>query len=252
MLPVTVSIVSHGQGHLVEVLLADLGAHARSCIERIVVTHNIHEDWKAPEEVAGIPVTSIVNDKPQGFGSNHNNAFRLCVSQWFVVMNPDIRLTSNPFPELGQAMSNDRCGLSVPIQVDANGRITDFRRPVPTPISLLRRWVGKLRGVRDDGTPGANPAWAAGSFMFLRERAMREVGGFDTRYRLYCEDVDLCLRLRLNGWTIAVAQQTQVVHDAQRHSRRKLKYFVWHVSSLVRLWTSRSFWAFIRQHSPQD
>jgi hypothetical protein len=42
----------------------------------------------------------------------------------------------------------------------------------------------------------------AGMFMLLRREAFAQVGGFDERYFMYCEDFDLCARLRLAGWHV--------------------------------------------------
>ncbi len=55
---------------------------------------------------------------------------------------------------------------------------------------------------------------------------------------MYCEDVDLCLRLQLAGWRLAGADTALVQHQAQRASRRGWQPLLWHVTSLLRLWRS--------------
>jgi len=57
---------------------------------------------------------------------------------------------------------------------------------------------------------------------------------------MYCEDVDLCLRLRLAGWAL-VRVPVKVVHAGQRNSRRKWRHLRWHVVSLLRLWRSPAY-----------
>ncbi|MHB1409853.1 MAG: hypothetical protein ACYCXC_09705 [Acidovorax defluvii] len=54
---------------------------------------------------------------------------------------------------------------------------------------------------------------------------------------MYCEDVDLCLRLRLAGLAL-VRAPVQVVHAGQRASHRRWAHLRWHVQSLLRLWRS--------------
>jgi len=71
------------------------------------------------------------------------------------------------------------------------------------------------------------------------------MGGFDERYFMYCEDVDLCLRLRLAGLRL-VRAPVSVVHAGRGASRRSAVHLAWHVRSLLRLWCSRSFWAACR------
>jgi N-acetylglucosaminyl-diphospho-decaprenol L-rhamnosyltransferase len=82
--------------------------------------------------------------------------------------------------------------------------------------------------------------------MLLRTSAYREAKGFDERFFMYCEDVDLCLRLQIAGWKLQVATDTIVHHEAQRDSHSSLQALVWHLTSFVKLWTSEAFWKYLR------
>jgi hypothetical protein len=81
--------------------------------------------------------------------------------------------------------------------------------------------------------------------LVLNSAAFRSVGGFDERFFMYCEDTDLCLRMQLAGWRVRYVSDVQVVHAARRHSHRTVRYMVWHVASLMRLWTSGVFWSYL-------
>lgn len=76
--------------------------------------------------------------------------------------------------------------------------------------------------------------WVNGACMVLPRTAWEAVDGFDEGYFMYCEDVDLCLRLRLAGLAL-VRAPAQVQHVGQRASRRALRP-LWCVRSLLRLW----------------
>lgn len=244
---VTVSIVSHGQTALLDRLLGDLLALRGAAIERVVVTLNLDEPWQAPPE-ARLPVVVIRNARPLGFAENHNAAFALCDTPLFAVLNPDLRIAADPFARLASAFEGDAtCGLAAPLQLDGAGAIEDFRRRLPTPWALAcRAWVGRTGG-RRALTGTSRTEWVAGAFMLFDSRAFRQLGGFDTRYRLYCEDVDICLRLQLAGWRLVVDEQVRVVHAAQRGSGRHLRYLLWHLDSLLRLWTSAPYWRWLCQ-----
>jgi GT2 family glycosyltransferase len=71
-----------------------------------------------------------------------------------------------------------------------------------------------------------------------------ELGGFDRRYFMYCEDVDICLRLQLKGYRLLPVVSVTVEHEAQHASRRRLRHLFWHVQSLWRLWHSDVYRAF--------
>jgi N-acetylglucosaminyl-diphospho-decaprenol L-rhamnosyltransferase len=54
--------------------------------------------------------------------------------------------------------------------------------------------------------------WVSGALMYLRRSALDSVGGWDERYFMYMEDVDLCWRLRRLGWRIAYEPSGRVTH----------------------------------------
>ncbi len=54
--------------------------------------------------------------------------------------------------------------------------------------------------------------WVSGCAFAVRRRAFDAVGGFDTKYRLFVEDVDLCDRLRTAGWRVRFVPAALVIH----------------------------------------
>ena len=78
------------------------------------------------------------------------------------------------------------------------------------------------------------PDWVAGMFMLLPVRTFEDLGGFDVRFHLYYEDVDLCARLGQASKRIICDLRVSVIHDARRDSHRKLKYLNWHIASMRR------------------
>ncbi|MBU3647330.1 MAG: glycosyltransferase [Limnohabitans sp.] len=86
------------------------------------------------------------------------------------------------------------------------------------------------------------PDWVAGLFMLFRSETFARLKGFDARYFLYYEDVDLCARLSLSGLRVALSPEVTVVHLAQRSSHHNFKYFRWHVVSMLKFFLSGSYW----------
>ena len=54
--------------------------------------------------------------------------------------------------------------------------------------------------------------WTIGSFMLVRREAWEAVGGFDERFFLYSEEVDLCLRVRRAGWRVVHVPSVTILH----------------------------------------
>jgi GT2 family glycosyltransferase len=66
--------------------------------------------------------------------------------------------------------------------------------------------------------------FASGAALLVRREAWQQAGGFDPDYFLYCEDVDLCLRLRLAGWRIGATPRARVDH-AYEFDKGPYKWF---------------------------
>jgi GT2 family glycosyltransferase len=237
------SIVSHGHGPLVRALLEDLQRHCGST-QPIVLTLNIAEDETFLADFAALPITVIRNARPKGFGANHNAAFQACNTRWFAVLNPDLRLPQDPFPALRRVAELPRTGIVAPRVLNAAGEVEDAVRRAPTPWSVAWRFLGHKQVIEPSASaaPGAPFYWLAGMFLVFDSNAYRQIGGFDERFFLYYEDYDICARFYREGYQLAVAREASVVHQAQRTSRRSLGYLRWHLTSLLRVWSSIYFW----------
>ena len=241
---ISVSVVSHGHGSLVGQLLADLARIASETRIEVILTNNL-SDVTAPNALPGGLSGRIVhNATPLGFGHNHNNAFGIARGGYFCVLNPDLRLPSNPFPALLAAIAGRRAGLGAPAVLAPSGSVEDSARRFPTPRSLLRRRTGGDQGrhVYAVGDPAQEVDWVAGMFMLLPADAFAAVGGFDQRFFLYCEDVDLCARLWRAGRPVVLCPQATAVHDARRQSHFDWRFLRWHLASYLRLFAYHPRW----------
>jgi hypothetical protein len=170
------------------------------------------------------------------------------------VLNPDIRLAANPFPALIGELERPGtvAGVVAPRIVDPSGRTEDSARRFPTLRGLVVKALGRA-SVLDYpiGSSPFSPDWIAGMFMLFRHDAFRAVAGFDERYFLYYEDVDICARLRAAGYDVRLVPAVSAVHDARRASRSDWRHRAWHLQSVLRYLctTGRSA---TRRHSPKN
>jgi len=237
---ITVSIVSHNQFLLVEKLLDDLSAHCAHDISDVILTINV-EEHVSDVSVYNFPVQIIKNCTPHGFGVNHNAAFKQARGAFFCVLNPDIRLTMNPFPTLLDLIHHSNVGVVAPRVVNNSGQREDSERRFPTPWELMKKIAGGKSAVWSDAHPVSSPDWIAGMFMLFPRSVFEELHGFDERYFLYYEDVDLCARLALAGYKRLVCSDVTVVHDARRSSHGNLRYAPMHLKSIFRFFFSDAY-----------
>jgi GT2 family glycosyltransferase len=228
------SVVSHQQAPLANRFLSDL--QRVDGITELVLTENLPEPGLVlPDH---IPTRRIVNPHPLGFAGNHNQAFEGCGQPFFCVANPDIRLYGDPFPGLLACMDDPDVGVVAPLVLSPAGLPEDNARHFPTPWNLGLKLLGL-----DDGRYHFQPSvqsdprpveWVAGMFLLFRTAAFRDVGGFDAKFHLYYEDVDICARLWKAGWKVVCDPGITVMHEAQRASRHKPRYMSWHATSMAR------------------
>jgi GT2 family glycosyltransferase len=240
---ISVSIVSHGHIEHVRQLIGDFRRLRRSDVE-LLLTLNTEND-RALSDLQGTGVRLFPNESPRGFGANHNAAFRVARGEFFCVLNPDVRLGVDPFGPLLVALDSGRVGVAGPRVVDSAGAPQPSYRSVPTPGELFAKALGKARAISTAPASLASPDWIAGMFMFFRREAFAAVEGFDERYFLYYEDVDICCRLWLAGYEVCVAGEAVVIHDGQYASRRNLKHMRWHLQSIWRFFRSAGYRRFV-------
>ena len=202
-------------------------------VTEIILTENIPEE---PSFSCLDGVTVVRNRTPQGFGRNHNEAFRISHEDYFCVLNPDIELTGNPFPELVTNLRSGDAGIAVPVVRAGNGAVEDSVRHFPTVRRLFRKLLLQDRGRMpiDNSVSCQYIDWGAGMCMLFARTAFEQLCGFDERYFMYYEDADICLRAWKNAIPVILASQTSVIHHARRDSHRRLRYLLMHLRSMER------------------
>jgi N-acetylglucosaminyl-diphospho-decaprenol L-rhamnosyltransferase len=204
-------------------------------VSQIILTCNIPEKIVLPDDSR---ILRIDNLTPKGFGANHNNAFNFTNGLWFVVLNPDVILLDNPFPQLLSIANKFEFGVFSPIAINSLGVSEDSWRKFPTFFSLFRKLFCGFEGRYD--LPSASLSspfkvdWVSGLFMIFNYSVYRSLGGFDEKYFLYYEDVDICARAWLSDIPVIACPSVRVIHDAQRSSHTNLKYMRWHIFSMFR------------------
>jgi len=129
-----------------------------------------------------------------------------------------VQLSARSFPSIGQALGHAVFGLVWP----DNPWTRAYR---------LSDWDHRSERVVD---------WVSGACMAVRRQAFEAVGGFDARYFMFVEDVDLCARLGEAGWLVVFSPVTEVVHAVGGSvARVRYRMAVEHARSLDRFFGAR-------------
>ena len=230
---ITASIVSHGHGKMVEEIAGQLANS--DLITKIIVTLNIPENF----ELNNQKIILEKNIKKEGFGANHNKAFRkYCKTKFFLVINPDVRLNSCIFKELIVRMNDLDIDFSSPQIRNSRGEIENSYRDFPDALYLMKRLL-KLKINQNLKTFKIGNKifsdWIAGMFILFNSESYAILNGFDQkRYFLYYEDVDICFRAKKFKMKYLVWDDIEVEHNAQRDSHKKIIYTINHLASHIK------------------
>jgi GT2 family glycosyltransferase len=233
-------VVSHG--HPRE--LAESLPALRPQVDELVVIANI--PGSVPDGIE-----AVHNDAPLGFGANVNKGIALTTAELVVSANPD----ASPQPGAVDALrafmeSHPRCGVAGPRMEFPDGSWQPSRRRFPTVTgTIVRRTPLRLvfpqrRHFHLDEAPPSEPVeadWMLGGFLMLRRAMLEELGGFDEKFRLYGEDIDLAYRAARAGWERWYVPQAVVRHEhkAETDKRWLTRRTLWHWAGVLR---------FVRKH----
>jgi GT2 family glycosyltransferase len=178
----------------------------------------------SPAAVADLPVTVIRNAENLGFATACNIGWRAGSSPKILFLNPDAQI-DGPSIELLAAAVGERVGLAAPRTVTSDGILVRSQRRF---VGATAIWAQVLflhhlfRGaawadgiVRDDAEyeRRSSPDWVSGACMLVERPVLSETGGFDERFFMYCEDMDLCRRIRDLGLDVAYEPRARAIHD---------------------------------------
>lgn len=199
-------------------------------------------------------VRFIENSENYGFGKANNQAIREAKGKYILLLNPDTLLQEDTLRILTRHMEkNSECGACGCKIVNPDGTFApESRRTVPTISTALFKASGltalfpesRLFGRyyeswKDEDKPGEIEV-LSGSFMFFRSSVLKEAGGFDERFFMYAEDIDLCYRVRNNGWRIDYVPGTSIIHYKGESSKQNNMQYVRHFN--------RSLYLFFEKH----
>lgn len=181
-------------------------------------------------------VTYHFSGKNLGYGRAHNIALRSARghSKYNLVMNTDIRYPPESVCRLYDYLeSHAAAGLAAPKMLYPDGSLQYVCRLLPTPFNLfLRRFLPGSQWAQTanhtyelrfwDHQSHANLPYFQGSFLLVRTELCNRLAGFDERFFMYGEDIDLSRRLNEVCETVYVPT-AQVVHEYRRFSSKSLR-----------------------------
>jgi GT2 family glycosyltransferase len=233
MSDVTISIVSYRQKNHVARCLAQISKLALPTTWRTIVVDNNSSDGSADMVARNYPAVELVRLKKNlGYAGGHNAAYARTNSSVFIVLNPDVVVLPGSLETLVKMFERfPNAAIAGPCLLNSDGSaqfsarrfynwytVACRRLPIPG-----RKKIGDYHLMKDcQANEVLSVDWILGAAMAVRRSAFNEGELFDTRYKLYFEDVDLCYFAKDRGWQVLYCPQSKMIHDHQRMSAKGL------------------------------
>lgn len=229
-------------------------------IELYVIDNSQHD--QLGKQLANYSIKYIKTDTNLGFGKAHNIGIRMAIeskSDYHLILNPDISFDEFAVEKLVLRAEKDKgIGLIMPNIIYPDGNIQYLCKLLPTPMNLIfRRFlpfksiVNKLNDQYElkkmDFSKENEVPSLSGCFMFVRTSVLEKVAGFDERYFMYLEDVDLCRKIGEVSKLIYYPD-VSVVHNYEKGSYKNKKLLIYHIKSSIKYFNKWG-WVFDRKRS---
>ena len=222
---VSIVIVNWNAGYLLSNCLNSIQRYGGGIVDRVIVVDNGSTDMSL-EGLRDMEGAQIVETGENlGFAKACNLGASYCSSRYLLFLNPDAALHEHTLSSVIEFMENPAntnigiCGVRL---VDGGGRTTTSAARFPT----LRVVLGTSFGL-DKIWPKTFPSHLMkphelaeskpvdqimGAFFLMRSGVFKGCGGFDERFFIYFEEVDLSLRARQLGWISYILTDVTAYH----------------------------------------
>ena len=229
-------IVTHNAAADVDRCLDSLeSARQHHRIEIVVVDNASVDDTVARIERRGNDIVLESSAENLGFGAANNRAAQRASGELLLLINADAWLETGALESMVDTLNRDpRLALVAPQLRNPDRSLQTTWSPTSGVLGeALQRLRNRLEGKPFNHTvlPPVlrlltGPGWYSAACLLVRREAFESVDGFDERFFLYFEDVDLCRRLLQQGWRLGQSRAATVFHrrgasrDEDRHEIR--------------------------------
>lgn len=213
--------------------LDSVRSHNKGEVSRIIVVDNGSTDGsiEAIEDHSGVEV--IRAEQNLGFGAACNIGAMAGSSPYLLFLNPDTRLEAGSLSiplAFMERPGNEKVGICGIQLVDEQGEVSRTCARYPTLGRLVSSALGldKMPGLRGSGmrmiswnhSDTRKVDQVMGAFFFIRREVFEACNGFDERFFVYFEEVDVAKRSRLAGWDSWYLTEAQAFHAGGGTSRQ--------------------------------
>ncbi|MFU8813560.1 MAG: glycosyltransferase [Balneolaceae bacterium] len=224
---ITIIIVNYNVKEFLANCLLSIRNASKGLDVRCIVVDNDSSDGSVAFIKEHFPTVDVIANRENiGFGKANNQAIEQVDTEYTFLLNPDTLLEEHTLHTMLEHMNaHPECGACGCKILNPDGSFApESRRSVPTLVSAMSKAFGltslfpKSRffahyyvGWKDENEPSSVEV-LSGSCMFFRTEVLKAAGGFDERFFMYGEDIDLSYRVSKLGYRIDYVPETSIIH----------------------------------------
>ncbi len=235
MIDLSIIIVNYNVKEFLLNLLDSIKQASKNISTEIIVIDNNSDDDSVQLLKNKYPsVITIENKTNVGFGAANNQGLEICKGKYILLINPDTLVREGTFEKMINFLGENKdIGLAGCKVLNPDGSLQlACRRSFPKPWVSLTKVTGlsslfpksklfaKYNLTYLDENKSYEVDAVSGSFMMLRRETYEKVGGFDTDFFMYGEDLDLCYRVQKNGYKVFYVSETEIIHYKGESTKR--------------------------------
>lgn len=193
----------------------------------IIIVDNASNDNSQEIITTKFPSVSWIQLKNNiGFGKACNAAAIRAKGEYLLLINPDTLISKSTLQDSYSFMENNpEIGLMGPKIINHDGEFQkQCRRSFPTPANAFfyftglakvfpkNKTFGKYNLSYMDPNESGDVDAISGSFMFIRTKLFKSIGGFDKDFFMFGEDLDLCVKVKGAGYRVYYNPNIQIIH----------------------------------------
>lgn len=201
----------------------------------------------------------IFNNSNYGYGKGHNIAIKESIEKgidYHLIINPDIYFGEEVLKTLYEFMQKNKdIGVVMPKILYPDKKIQYLCKLLPTPYDLFLRRFSPFKKINEKVNEKYELRFThytqlmeipviSGCFMFIRTSILKEIGGFDERFFMYLEDVDLCRRINQKA-RIVYFPKVEIIHNYEKGSYKNIRLLLYHVISACKYFNK---WGWFLDH----
>lgn len=240
-------IVNYNTAGYLERCLASLAAHRGGLDVDVLVVDNASHDGSHLRAVRAHPWARLIENPTNTYLSPAwNQGARETKAPWLLFLNPDTEWFAGTLTDLvAVAERHPRAGIVGPTIRNPDGSLYPSGRRFPSvvdavghaffsPFSRRNPFTRRYEMEGWDRSTERVVDWVSGACMLMPRVAFDEVGGFDERFPLYAEELDVATRLRHRGWHVVFTPAVEVLHEIGVSTGRSRATLLMHSRSVYR------------------